>query len=344
MHCSRRILLLRPVIAFSLMVISLLASAPAWLPVRTHAQFNDIDLSAPDGASFSVASNSTLTVTLRAVNQLGIDIVGIRLNRVDGLCAAPGECPSVLLTDTVPSSLDSFGTPADIVMTFQVPAITPGTTVVRSFTFTLTGRHFEDPRTGIPPLSEQQPGVLVPTTSNPLVITISGMGPVLPTLTPIAPTPTHTPDGATPPPPTPTPTPSVTPPVFLRRLWLPALLRDSGLEIEPNNHAGQAMAIAAQRALNGRFNDQYDVYHLVMTSQGPVIIDLLGYPGTMAGRVQLQLYYGDLLLASRRDQAVSPPYRIAHTGPAGIYYIVVYTDPAFINANVGYQLLASYAP
>lgn len=270
-----------------------------------------------------MAANNTLTVTLRAVNQLGIDIVGIRLNRVDGLCAVPGECPSVLLTDTVPSSLDSFGTPADIVMTFQAPAITPGTTVVRSFTFTLTGRYFEDPRTGIPPLSEQQPGVLVPTTSNPLVITVSGMGPMLPTLTPI---------------------PSATPPVSLRRLWLPALLRDSGLEIEPNNHAGQAMAIAAQRALHGRFNDQYDVYRLVMTSQGPVIIDLLGYPGTMAGRVQLQLYYGDLLLASRRDQAVSPPYRITHTGPAGVYYIVVYTDPAFTNANAGYQVLASYTP
>ncbi len=58
-----------------------------------------------------MAANSTFTVTLRAINQIGIDIVGIRLNRVDGNCTTPRECPTVLLTSTVPTSLDSFGTP-----------------------------------------------------------------------------------------------------------------------------------------------------------------------------------------------------------------------------------------
>ena len=345
----------RPVIVFALMMISLLANAPSNKPLRVHAQFNEIELSAPNGETFVVASNTTLDVPLRAINMIGIELSSVKLTRVDGTCDVINQCPEVVLTSTLPSFLDAFGTPAAALVTFQIPPVAAGSSVTRRFTFTASGRYREFDGTGIPPLTQVLPGVWVPVFSNPLVIVVTGVGPALPTNTPLPPpTSTSTPDGATPPPPTPTRTgtpspaathtPIATPPIFVRRLWLPALMRDSGLEIEPNNHAGQSMAIPAQRVLSGRFNDQYDVYRFVTTAPGPVIIDLLGLPSNMAGRVQLQLYYNDLLSASRRDQAVNLPYRIAHTGPAGTYYIVVYTDPAFINVNVGYQLLASYTP
>lgn len=143
--------------------------------------------------------------------------------------------------------------------------------------------------------------------------------------------------------PTPTPTPTHTPPAQLSGdSFLPYVLYqvsqffDGPWEDEPNNTSadGNGPLRSAQNYF-GYPDDQWDFYY-VDSAGGQIDITLSNYSGSGG---QLLLYY--TTTANRVGQDTEAPYRILYTGPAGRYYIAVYTAGGF-NSNTAYTLRATY--
>jgi hypothetical protein len=153
------------------------------------------------------------------------------------------------------------------------------------------------------------------------------------------PTPTRTPS----PTPTKTPTPTNTPHAQLSGdSFLPYVLYqvseyfEGPWEVEPNNSSadGNGPLRSAQNYF-GYPNDQWDFFY-VDSAGGPLDITLSNYGGSGG---QLLLYYTST--ANRVGQDTEAPYRIQYTGPAGRYYIAIYTAGGF-NSNTAYTLHVVY--
>jgi len=152
-----------------------------------------------------------------------------------------------------------------------------------------------------------------------------------------SPTPTPT---ATP---TATPTPTVTPTATAIKGYLPLVLRDyvayfeGPWEVEPNNTYLQANgSLRSGRDYYGYPNDQKDYFSIYLRTGGQIVIDLSNHTGQ---GVQLQLFYqtaGNLVAGD-----LDAPYHIEYTGPAGLYYIYIYTAGNY-NSSTAFALRATY--
>jgi hypothetical protein len=95
-------------------------------------------------------------------------------------------------------------------------------------------------------------------------------------------------------------------------------------EVEPND--GYELAnglLRLARDYRGRFGDHWDYYQVHLSSPGAIIAQLV--PEQAMAGVQLLLHYQDRAIVTYVYQE---PYRIEYSGPAGIYYLVVYSAGA----------------
>ena len=97
-------------------------------------------------------------------------------------------------------------------------------------------------------------------------------------------------------------------------------------EVEPNNNLSQANGpLIDGQTYIGQHNDQWDTYFIYAPLAGVVSVDLQT-PRTSG--VQLQVYYQSISDPNSQYRAL-PPYHIDYNGPAGWYYIFVYTGSNF---------------
>jgi len=131
------------------------------------------------------------------------------------------------------------------------------------------------------------------------------------------------------------------------RVYLPATLRDyvryfeGPWEVEPNNTWQQANGpLLSDEEYYGYPNDDRDYFSIYTRQAGEITVDLTGHTG---GGVQLVLWYG----APRDDRSnavarrYASPYTITYTGPAGWYYIYIYTESGY-NEDTPYTLRVTY--
>jgi hypothetical protein len=126
-------------------------------------------------------------------------------------------------------------------------------------------------------------------------------------------------------------------------IYLPLVLRDyiayfeGPWEQEPNNNALQANGpLRSGRDYYGYPNDDKDYFSIYMRTGGTITIDLTNHTGQ---GVQLQLFYqtpGNVV-----EYDLTPPYHITYTGPAGWYYIYIYTANGY-NSTTPYTLRVTY--
>ncbi|MEW5985932.1 MAG: hypothetical protein AB1791_04805 [Chloroflexota bacterium] len=135
------------------------------------------------------------------------------------------------------------------------------------------------------------------------------------------------------------------PPVecLFRKLYLPAIANDflvpfaGPWEVEPNDTYLQANGplISAATYL-GYPNDDRDYFSIYLRSAGLITINLSNHTGQ---GVQLQLFYEST--NNRVAFDLDAPFSIQHTGPAGWYYIYIFTASGW-NSNTPYSLWATY--
>jgi hypothetical protein len=130
------------------------------------------------------------------------------------------------------------------------------------------------------------------------------------------------------------------------KAYLPLIMRENATyffegpwELEPNNNYQQANGpLRSGRDYYGYPNDQKDYFSIILNSGGQIVIDLSNDTGQ---GVQLQLFYQiadvDHRVAFDRDA----PYQIQYTGPAGTYYIYIYTAGNY-NSSAAYTLHVTY--
>jgi len=126
-------------------------------------------------------------------------------------------------------------------------------------------------------------------------------------------------------------------------VYLPLVLRnyvayfEGPWEVEPNNTYLQANgSLRSGRDYYGYPNDQKDYFSIYLRTGGQIVIDLSNHTGQ---GVQLQLFYqtaGNLVAGD-----LDAPYHIEYTGPAGLYYIYIYTAGNY-NSNTAYTLRVTY--
>jgi hypothetical protein len=126
-------------------------------------------------------------------------------------------------------------------------------------------------------------------------------------------------------------------------VFLPAALRQSGTEIEPNDNAATATPIIIGSGLTrvqGKFDNEYDVFRVELASPGPLRLALSGLSAAqLANRtVQLQLYAGSVSAGTLVPAPAQPPHVIDHNAAAGTYYIVVYSNPTALEPATTYEL------
>jgi len=132
-----------------------------------------------------------------------------------------------------------------------------------------------------------------------------------------------------------------------RHIYLPLALRDyvcyfeGPWEVEPNNTWQQANGpLLSDEEYYGYPNDDRDYFSIYTRQAGDITVNLTGHTG--AG-VQLLLWRGaprsdySNLVGSRN----ASPYRITYTGPAGWYYIYIYTASGH-NEDTPYTLRVTY--
>jgi hypothetical protein len=148
-----------------------------------------------------------------------------------------------------------------------------------------------------------------------------------PTPTP-TPTWTPTPTATRTPTPTFTPTPSATPtPPYFEGPW----------EQEPNDDWQHANGpLRAGRDYYGYPNDARDYFSIYQRASGPVTVDLTNHTGR---GVQFMLFYQSM--GNRVGWRTAPPYHIEYTGPAGWYYVYIYTESGYITTTP-YTLRATF--
>jgi len=126
-------------------------------------------------------------------------------------------------------------------------------------------------------------------------------------------------------------------------IYLPLVLRDyvayfeGPWEVEPNNTYLQANgSLRSGQDYYGYSNDQKDYFSIYLRTGGQIVIDLSNHTGQ---GVQLQLFYqtaGNLVAGD-----LDAPYHIEYTGPAGLYYIYIYTAGNY-NSSTAFALRATY--
>jgi hypothetical protein len=127
-------------------------------------------------------------------------------------------------------------------------------------------------------------------------------------------------------------------------VYLPLVLRNAAIyyegpwETEPNNTYLQANGpIRSGRDYYGYPNDDRDYWSFFASTPGNIQVDLTNHTGQ---GVQLQLFYqspagGPVAIAT------SPPYHLDYNGPAGWYYVYIYTAGGY-NQSTPYTLRVSY--
>jgi hypothetical protein len=83
-------------------------------------------------------------------------------------------------------------------------------------------------------------------------------------------------------------------------------------------------------------DDERDYFSIYLRTGGTITIDLTGHTGQ---GVQLLLFYQST--DDQKDRVWEKPYHIAYSGPAGWYYILIYTESGH-NSNTPYTLRVSY--
>jgi hypothetical protein len=126
-------------------------------------------------------------------------------------------------------------------------------------------------------------------------------------------------------------------------VYLPLTMRDyisyfeGPWEREPNNSYLEANGpLRSGRDYYGYPNDAKDYFSIYLRTSGKITIDLTNHTGT---GVQLQLFYQTPGNVVGYDWA--PPYHIEYTGPAGVYYIYIYTAGGY-NTITPYTLRVTY--
>lgn len=116
-------------------------------------------------------------------------------------------------------------------------------------------------------------------------------------------------------------------------LYLPTIRRDfclsftSPLEIEPNNTIAQANGpLCSGVAITGTpQSDRFDYFKLETSAAGTISVNLTNNTGSGVQLVLLN-QAGQTL-----KQDFEAPFSIQHAGPAGLYYVLVYTESGFNN-------------
>jgi hypothetical protein len=107
--------------------------------------------------------------------------------------------------------------------------------------------------------------------------------------------------------------------------------------VEPNNSYLQANGpLRSGRDYYGYPNDEKDYFSIYLRTGGTITIDLTNHTGQ---GVQLQLFYQST--NNRVDYDLDAPYHITYTGPAGWYYIYIYTAGGY-NTTTPYTLRVTY--
>jgi hypothetical protein len=129
----------------------------------------------------------------------------------------------------------------------------------------------------------------------------------------------------------------------VHNIFLPLTLRDyiayfeGPWEQEPNNNYLQANGpLRSGRYYYGYPNDEKDYFSIYLRTGGTITIDLTNHTGQ---GVQLQLFYQST--NNRVDYDLDAPYHITYTGPAGWYYIYIYTAGGY-NTTTPYTLRVTY--
>ncbi len=131
------------------------------------------------------------------------------------------------------------------------------------------------------------------------------------------------------------------------RIFLPSVLQvpltcwPGPNESEPNNDANQSNGpLCSGQTYTARPDDEFDYYYFNTTGTQPLAIHMANhaYP-----RVQLLLYYqrpsGEPV---ERDNDPRDGWHITHNGPAGSYYVVIYSDQSPPSV-ASYTLQATFA-
>lgn len=128
-------------------------------------------------------------------------------------------------------------------------------------------------------------------------------------------------------------------------VYLPMVLNNvsscyvSPLEIEPNNTRAEATGpLCDAQTYQGAPNDQRDYFTFVTNSGGNIVIDLTGHVGT---GVQMQLFYQNETTPRAFDTDPGPDFHITYNGPAGQYYIFIFTESGY-SATPLYNLAVNY--
>jgi len=133
------------------------------------------------------------------------------------------------------------------------------------------------------------------------------------------------------------------------RNYLPLALRNhidyfaGPWEVEPNDTWQQANGpLISGRDYYGYPNDARDYFSIYMRQAGAITVNLTGHTGT---GVQLQLWHGPPQAdgSNRVAFKTQAPYQLTHTGPAGWYYVYIYTAGGY-NSNTPYTLQVTYGP
>ena len=131
------------------------------------------------------------------------------------------------------------------------------------------------------------------------------------------------------------------------RIFLPSVLHvpltcwPGPNESDPNNDANQSNGpLCSGQTYTARSDDEFDYYYFNTTGTQPIAIHMANhvYP-----RVQLLLYYqhpsGEPV---KRDNDPRDGWHITHNGPAGSYYVIVYSDQSPPSVT-SYTLQATFA-
>jgi formylglycine-generating enzyme required for sulfatase activity len=108
-------------------------------------------------------------------------------------------------------------------------------------------------------------------------------------------------------------------------------------EQEPNDSSEQANGpLVPGLAYHGYPNDQKDYFRLDTAGLGRIVVELTDHSGQ---GVQLQLFYQST--ANLVAWTAAAPYSLEYTGPAGVYYIYIYTESGH-NTATAYTLRVTW--
>jgi hypothetical protein len=118
---------------------------------------------------------------------------------------------------------------------------------------------------------------------------------------------------------------------------LPLVIFPGPCEDEDNDSAAQANGpLGSGQVYCGEPDDTRDYFYIYPLSAGTIVVDLTNHTGE---GVQLQLFYQTTQNLVAFD-STGPTYHVEYTGPAGLYYIYIFTASGYNNTE--YSLVANY--